>query len=203
MDFYLFSPEEDPELNWQPVADLNTAVERTLHHWDEEARRAAVQASLARLAGLAQRGDKQAYAALLTACRDWLMRYYRRKVQPEHIEDLVQDTLLSLVASVTLSSNDMVRVGDWIEMPSQNADGDVIDEVYRHTGQKDTVLFADAIMALGTLALMFFYAPLLAMLALAALVVTVLTRVAWFGSLQMANVGTITARAERNRATTS
>ncbi|MEP1422913.1 MAG: DNA-directed RNA polymerase subunit beta', partial [Erythrobacter sp.] len=27
--------------------------------------------------------------------------------------------------------------------------GDVIDEVYRHTGQKDTVLFADAIMVLG------------------------------------------------------
>jgi DNA-directed RNA polymerase subunit beta' len=25
--------------------------------------------------------------------------------------------------------------------------GDVIDEVYRHTGQKDTVLFADAIMS--------------------------------------------------------
>ena len=27
--------------------------------------------------------------------------------------------------------------------------GDVIDQVYRHTGQKDTVLFADAILALG------------------------------------------------------
>ena len=27
--------------------------------------------------------------------------------------------------------------------------GDVIDQVYRHTGQKDTVLFADAIMVLG------------------------------------------------------
>jgi hypothetical protein len=27
--------------------------------------------------------------------------------------------------------------------------GDVIDIVYRHTGQKDTVLFADAIMTLG------------------------------------------------------
>jgi len=38
-----------------------------------------------------------------------------------------QDTLLSLVASVQLSSNDMVRVGDWIEMPQLNADGDVID----------------------------------------------------------------------------
>ena len=38
-----------------------------------------------------------------------------------------QDTLLSLVASVQVSSNDMVRVGDWIEMPQLNADGDVID----------------------------------------------------------------------------
>ncbi len=40
---------------------------------------------------------------------------------------IFQDTLLSLVASVQLSSNDMVRVGDWIEMPQLNADGDVID----------------------------------------------------------------------------
>lgn len=38
-----------------------------------------------------------------------------------------RDTILSLVASVQLTSNDMLRVGDWIEMPSCNADGDVID----------------------------------------------------------------------------
>lgn len=38
-----------------------------------------------------------------------------------------RDTILSLVASVQLSSLDMVRVGDWIEMPQLNADGDVID----------------------------------------------------------------------------
>ncbi|MGH8075258.1 MAG: mechanosensitive ion channel family protein, partial [Lysobacter sp.] len=38
-----------------------------------------------------------------------------------------KDTILSLVASVQLSSNDMLRVDDWIEMPSQGADGDVID----------------------------------------------------------------------------
>jgi miniconductance mechanosensitive channel len=43
-----------------------------------------------------------------------------------------QDTILSVVASVQLGSNDMVRVGDWIEMPSQNADGDVI-EIALHT----------------------------------------------------------------------
>lgn len=38
-----------------------------------------------------------------------------------------KDTILSLVASVQLTSNDMLRVGDWIEMPQLNADGDVID----------------------------------------------------------------------------
>jgi miniconductance mechanosensitive channel len=40
---------------------------------------------------------------------------------------LFRDTLLSLVASVQLTNNDLVRVGDWIEMPQFNADGDVID----------------------------------------------------------------------------
>ena len=40
---------------------------------------------------------------------------------------IFQDTLLSLVASVQIGSNDIVRVGDWIEMPALNADGDVID----------------------------------------------------------------------------
>ncbi len=38
-----------------------------------------------------------------------------------------KDTLLGLVASVQIASNDMVRVGDWIEMPQSGADGDVID----------------------------------------------------------------------------
>ena len=38
-----------------------------------------------------------------------------------------RDTILSLVASVQVGSNDMLRVGDWIEMPQLGADGDVID----------------------------------------------------------------------------
>jgi miniconductance mechanosensitive channel len=38
-----------------------------------------------------------------------------------------RDTILSLVASVTLTQNDMIAVGDWIEMPRFGADGDVID----------------------------------------------------------------------------
>ena len=38
-----------------------------------------------------------------------------------------KDTLLSLVASIQLTSQDMIRIGDWLEMPQFGADGDVID----------------------------------------------------------------------------
>lgn len=40
---------------------------------------------------------------------------------------IFQDTILSLVASVQISSNDIIRVGDWVEMPQLNADGEVVD----------------------------------------------------------------------------
>jgi miniconductance mechanosensitive channel len=40
---------------------------------------------------------------------------------------IFKDSILGLVASVQLSQNDMVRIGDWIEMPKYGADGDVID----------------------------------------------------------------------------
>ena len=40
---------------------------------------------------------------------------------------IFRDTLLSLVAGVQLTNNDLVRVGDWIEMPQFGADGDVVD----------------------------------------------------------------------------
>jgi miniconductance mechanosensitive channel len=43
-----------------------------------------------------------------------------------------KDTILSLVASVQLTAQDMLRVGDWIEMPQLGADGDVVD-VQLHT----------------------------------------------------------------------
>ncbi|WHZ06074.1 mechanosensitive ion channel family protein [Neobacillus sp. YX16] len=38
-----------------------------------------------------------------------------------------KDSLLGLVAGIQLAANDMVRVGDWIEMPKYEADGDIID----------------------------------------------------------------------------
>lgn len=38
-----------------------------------------------------------------------------------------RDTLLSLAASIQLTSQKLIRVGDWLELPQFGADGDVID----------------------------------------------------------------------------
>jgi len=40
---------------------------------------------------------------------------------------IFKDTILGFVAGIQLSANDMVRLGDWVEMPSRNADGIVTD----------------------------------------------------------------------------
>ncbi len=40
---------------------------------------------------------------------------------------IFKDTILGFVASLQLVSHDMVRLGDWIEMPKFEADGEVID----------------------------------------------------------------------------
>ena len=38
-----------------------------------------------------------------------------------------KDPLMGLVSGFQISSNDMVRIGDWVEVPTAGADGDVID----------------------------------------------------------------------------
>jgi miniconductance mechanosensitive channel len=38
-----------------------------------------------------------------------------------------KDTILGFVASIQLSANKMLKIGDWISMPKHNADGDVIE----------------------------------------------------------------------------
>jgi miniconductance mechanosensitive channel len=40
---------------------------------------------------------------------------------------IFRDTLLSTVASIQIQSNDLVKEGDWIEVPSYGADGDVLN----------------------------------------------------------------------------
>jgi RNA polymerase sigma factor (sigma-70 family) len=53
-------------------------------------------ASLARLMAMAQDGDAAAYATLLTECRSWLYRFFARRIAPGLVDDLVQDTLVSV-----------------------------------------------------------------------------------------------------------
>ncbi|MCF8358625.1 MAG: mechanosensitive ion channel family protein [Prolixibacteraceae bacterium] len=38
-----------------------------------------------------------------------------------------KDSILGFVASIQISMNNMVKIGDWLEMPSKNADGEVIE----------------------------------------------------------------------------
>ena len=38
-----------------------------------------------------------------------------------------KDTILGFVASIQLSANNMVRIGDWISLPKHNTDGTVIE----------------------------------------------------------------------------
>lgn len=40
---------------------------------------------------------------------------------------IFKDTILGLVASIQISANDMLKPGDWIEMPARNTDGTVLE----------------------------------------------------------------------------
>src|SRR6185437_2084042 len=40
---------------------------------------------------------------------------------------IFRDSILSFVAGIQITTNNLIRVGDWIEMPQFHADGDVID----------------------------------------------------------------------------
>jgi RNA polymerase sigma factor (sigma-70 family) len=52
--------------------------------------------TLSHLMGLAQAGDAQAYRTVLAESQKWLARYFARRINPSAIDDLVQDTLVSV-----------------------------------------------------------------------------------------------------------
>lgn len=61
-----------------------------------------------------------------------------------------KDTLLGLVASIMLSGNNMVKLGDWITIPGRNIDGTVID-ITLHTVKVEN--FDKTILTVPTYAL--------------------------------------------------
>lgn len=54
--------------------------------------------SLARLMAASQKGDAAAYRVLLAEIRLWLERYFRRRVAPAQLDDLVQEVMLAVHA---------------------------------------------------------------------------------------------------------
>jgi len=40
---------------------------------------------------------------------------------------IFKDTIMGFVASIQLSANDMIQIGDWVSMPKYGADGDVVE----------------------------------------------------------------------------
>ncbi|GAA4044039.1 sigma-70 family RNA polymerase sigma factor [Parerythrobacter jejuensis] len=56
----------------------------------------ADEATLAQLMRKSQEGDKRAYAVLLDEAANWLQRYFRRRVPPHQLDDLVQEVLMAV-----------------------------------------------------------------------------------------------------------
>lgn len=55
-------------------------------------------ASLSTLMKMAQDGDPDAYRAVIEFSRKWLARFFRGRIDPASVDDLVQETLLSVHA---------------------------------------------------------------------------------------------------------
>jgi RNA polymerase sigma-70 factor (ECF subfamily) len=79
----------------------------------------------------AQGGDKLCYSSLLTECEKWLRRYYARKINPAAIDDLVQETLISLHRK--RASYDPARAFlPWLAAIGRYRWIDSLRKIYRH-----------------------------------------------------------------------
>jgi RNA polymerase sigma-70 factor (ECF subfamily) len=56
----------------------------------------ADEATLSMLLARARAGDAECYTVLLRETARWLERYFRRRIPPAELDDLVQDTLVSV-----------------------------------------------------------------------------------------------------------
>ncbi len=88
------------------------------------------EATLGALMARSQKGDRQAYSALLQACARWLQRYFARRAPHHLLDDLVQETLLSLHAK--LASHDPARpVMPWLAAMARYRWIDQLRKIYR------------------------------------------------------------------------
>ena len=57
--------------------------------------------TMSALMGKAQKGDAEAYRAVLDHSRKWLTGFYRGRIDPAAADDLVQETLMSVLIEVS------------------------------------------------------------------------------------------------------
>lgn len=79
----------------------------------------------------AQQGDKQAYHVLLEQTGRWLARFFSQKIAPDAVDDLVQDTLISIHRK--LSSYDPSRPFlPWLAAIARYRWVDRLRQTYKH-----------------------------------------------------------------------
>jgi RNA polymerase sigma factor (sigma-70 family) len=81
-----------------------------------------------------QRGDKQAYTVLLEQAGRWLSRYFSYKIAHDAVDDLVQDTLISLHRKI--ASYDQTRPFlPWLAAIARYRWVDRLRQTYKHEAQ--------------------------------------------------------------------
>ena len=95
----------------------------------------ADDATLARLMALAQDGDAAAYRMVLETSSNWLRGFFRRRIAPGAVDDLVQETLLSLHAK--RASFDRTRPFlPWLAAIARYRWVDRLRQTYRHAADE-------------------------------------------------------------------
>ncbi len=93
------------------------------------------EATFSRLMAAAQDGDKAAANVLLSEVGVWLERYFRRRVPPHQLDDLVQDVLLAFYTK--RSTYDPSRPFlPWLAAIARYRWVDHLRKVYKHDGQE-------------------------------------------------------------------
>lgn len=110
----------------------------------------ADDASLAQLMRASQAGDRNAYRALLAECQRWLAGYFRRRIAPHLVDDLIQETLVSLhrkraswdASRAFLPWLAAIARYRWIDMLRRQREGDELDDDFGSVGPEDEAVHA-------------------------------------------------------------
>lgn len=95
----------------------------------------ADEPTFARLMIAAQDGDKVATNVLLSEVGLWLERYFRRRVPPHSIDDLVQDVLIAFYTKLATWDPDRPFL-PWLAAIARYRWVDHLRRVYKHDGKE-------------------------------------------------------------------